>query len=395
MIGVETEVSARFNGKDFTNKYLHYNGNDYPLRPSSGFNPTLSINYGHYTGQSGSSEISRWQVAELIIWNRELSEEEQKQAEEHLAQRYAHSSFKSVISNVIAYQSQALTGTVDGDGVGRAYYDGWYNIYDGEQWGYGDNNWHGPGFGKFVELNDKWYWGRAFTNGSQAGHVSYSNRNGANNTYKWTSPSMSNGTYKLHIISNGGGGGGGRYDGGGGGAGGVAFFYNRDNLDETEFELEIGARGSGGYLWSSNQNGPGGDSTVRWEENGVSKSMSGLGGPEGLDSSSSSVSGGSYIIGDGDGGGPGGASSYSSHYGKKGGKPYEPQTMVGGQNSLSDIAKALGVSYQEGYYWWGSHYVWGNGGSGSRYGVGMDGYARNGYYGGYGYIMVIMDSNPD
>jgi hypothetical protein len=127
----------------------------------------------------------------------------------------------------------------------------------------------------------------------------------------------------------------------------------------------------------------------------VSKSMSGLGGPEGLDSSSSSVSGGSYIIGDGDGGGDGGASSYSSHYGKKGGKPYEPQTMVGGQNSLSDIAKALGVSYQEGYYWWGSHYVWGNGGSGSRYGVGMDGYARNGYYGGYGYIMVIMDSNPD
>ena len=116
---------------------------------------------------------------------------------------------------------------------------------------------------------------------------------------------------------------------------------------------------------------------------------------EGLDNISSSVSGGSYIIGDGDGGGPGGASSNSSHYGKKGGKPYEPQTMVGGQNSLSDIAKALGVSYQEGYYWWGSHYVWGNGGSGSRYGVGMDGYARNGYYGGYGYIMVIMDSNPD
>ena len=72
LVGVETEISARFNGKDFTNNYLHSNGNNYPLRPSSGFNPTLSINYGHYTGESGSSEISRWQVAELIIWNREL-----------------------------------------------------------------------------------------------------------------------------------------------------------------------------------------------------------------------------------------------------------------------------------------------------------------------------------
>ena len=73
------------------------------------------------------SEISRWQVAELIIWDRELSEEEQKQAEEHLAQKYSHSSFKSVITNVIAYQNLAQTGT----------YEGWYNIYDGDQWGYG------------------------------------------------------------------------------------------------------------------------------------------------------------------------------------------------------------------------------------------------------------------
>ena len=53
LVGVETEISARFNGKDFTNNYLHSNGNNYPLRPSSGFNPTLSINYGHYTGESG------------------------------------------------------------------------------------------------------------------------------------------------------------------------------------------------------------------------------------------------------------------------------------------------------------------------------------------------------
>lgn len=207
---------------------------------------------------------------------------------------------------------------------------------------------------------------------------------------------MSNGTYKLHIISNGGGGGGGRGNGGGGGAGGVAFFYNRDNLDETEFELEIGARGSGGYLWGSNQNGPGGDSTVRWEENGVSKSMSGFGGEEGKDGSDAVVSGGSYNIGDGDGGGSGGSSKLNdSHYGRRGGKPYEPLTIVGGQNSLAEISKAFGVQYREGVYWWNSDYIWGNGGAGSRYGVGMDHYARNGYYGGYGYIMVIMDSNPD
>ena len=381
LVGVETEISSRFNGKDFTNKYLHSNGNNYPLRPSSGFNPTLSINYGHYTGQSGS-EFSRWQVAELIIWDRELSEEEQKQAEEHLAQKYSHSSFKSVITNVIAYQSHTQTGT----------YEGWYNIYDGDQWGYGDNNWHGPGFGKFVELNDKWYWGHAFTNGSQAGAVSYSSRNGKNNIHQWTSPSMNNGSYKLHILTNGGGGGGGRSQGSGGGAGGMAFLINRD-LANTEFELEVGARGSWGGLWKSNQNGPGGDSTVRWIENSSNKSMSGYGGNEGRDSSSSSVAGGSYNIGDGDGGGPGGDSSFSSHYGRKGGKPYEPQTIVGGQNSVSDIAKALGVVYKEGIYWWWSDYVWGNGGAGSRYGVGMDGYARDGFYGGYGWIMVIMDSN--
>ncbi len=172
----------------------------------------------------------------------------------------------------------------------------------------------------------------------------------------------------------------------------MAFLINRD-LPNTEFELEVGARGSWGGLWKSNQNGPGGDSTVRWAENGSNKSMSGFGGNEGRDSTSSGVSGGSFNIGDGDGGGPGGDSSYSGHYGRKGGKPYEPQTIVGGQNSISDIAKALGVVYKEGIYWWWSDYVWGNGGAGSRYGVGMDGYARDGFYGGYGWIMLIMDSN--
>ena len=104
------------------------------------------------------------------------------------------------------------------------------------------------GAGKFVELNDYWYWGLAFTNGSQAGHVSYSNRNGANNIHKWVSPSTSNGSYKLHIITNGGGGGGGRSSGSGGGAGGMTFFYNRSNLANTEFEFEVGARGSWGGL---------------------------------------------------------------------------------------------------------------------------------------------------
>ena len=174
----------------------------------------------------------------------------------------------------------------------------------------------------------------------------------------------------------------------------MAFFYNRSNLANTEFEFEVGARGSWGGLWKSNQNGPGGDSTVRWKENGSNKSMSGYGGNEGRDSSSSTVAGGSYNIGNGDGGGPGGSSlSYSSHYGKRGGKPYEPQTVVGGQNKLAEIAKALGVVYKNGTYWWWSDFVWGTGGAGSRYGVGMDRYARDGFYGGYGWVMVIIDSN--
>ena len=238
LIGVETEISSRFNGKDFTKIYTHSNGNTYPLRPDSGFNPTLSINYGEYTGENRTTERSRWQVAELIIWNKELSESEKIEAEEYLAQKYSHGSFKSVTPSLSAFKSLASTGS----------HEGWYGLYDGEQWGFGDNKWNGPGAGKFVELNDYWYWGLAFTNGSQAGHVSYSNRNGANNIHKWVSPSTNNGSYKLHIISNGGGGGGGRANGGGGGAGGMAFFYNRSNLANTEFEFEVGARGSWGRI---------------------------------------------------------------------------------------------------------------------------------------------------
>ena len=59
----------------------------------------------------------------------------------------------------------------------------------------------------------------------------------------------------------------------------------------------------------------------------------------------------------------------------------------------AEIAKALGVVYKNGTYWWWSDFVWGTGGAGSRYGVGMDGYARDGFYGGYGWVMVIIDSN--
>ena len=73
--------------------------------------------------------------------------------------------------------------------------------------------------------------------------------------------------------------------------------------------------------------------------------------------------------------------------------PYEPNVTVGGQNTLSEIAKAYGVSYRIGRYWWWSDYVWGNGGAGSRYGVGMDRYARDGFYGGYGWVLFIMDAN--
>ena len=85
IIGVETEVSSRFNGMDFTNHYQQ-SGTTYPRRPSAGFNPTLTVNYGHYHG----SESSRWQVAELIVWNTELSEAEQIEAEEYLAKIFPY-----------------------------------------------------------------------------------------------------------------------------------------------------------------------------------------------------------------------------------------------------------------------------------------------------------------
>ena len=378
IIGVETEVSSRFNGMDFTNHYQQ-SGTTYPRRPSAGFNPTLTVNYGYYHG----SESSRWQVAELIVWNTELSEVEQIEAEEYLAQKYSHTSFESVKASLNDYKNHFASSVADG----------WYGIYDGAQVGYGDGGWY-TGLGKFFELNDKWYWGYALTNGSQAGAVSYSNRNGANQIRSWKAPSFEHGNYKLHAIVNGGGGGGGRARGSGGGAGGMSYFLNR-SYNQTDFQVEVGARGSWGGLWKSNQNGPGGDSMLSWSISGSNQYMRGYGGYEGVDGCyNCTVSGGGYDGNSKDGGGNGGGSySYSSQYGQQGGMPYEPNVTVGGQNTLSEIAKAYGVSYRIGRYWWWSDYVWGNGGAGSRYGVGMDRYARDGFYGGYGWVLFIMDAN--
>ena len=60
------------------------NTTNYPRTVSNGFDPILTINYGHYTSQSNNNYISKWQVAEMIFYNRELTLEDKKEVESYL-----------------------------------------------------------------------------------------------------------------------------------------------------------------------------------------------------------------------------------------------------------------------------------------------------------------------
>ena len=85
-------------------------GSTYPQSVSGSFNPTLSINFGHYTSQSNSDEISKWQVAEMIFYNRELTLEEKKEVEVYLSTKYGHISFNNIISSLNDYKNLSQTG---------------------------------------------------------------------------------------------------------------------------------------------------------------------------------------------------------------------------------------------------------------------------------------------
>lgn len=395
LIGVETTNSSRFNGMNCDHTYTD-NTTNYPRAVSNGIDPILTINYGHYTSQGNSNEISKWQVAEMIFYNRELTLEEKKEVEFYLSTKYSHISFNNVISSLNDYKNLSQTGL----------YDLWYSIYDGNKYAYSTNGtYYGPYNYLFdiIKSSNYYYaeWNRVNTNGTSVG---YSNRNTNLIYYSIVLP-LSDIQYKVNMVALGGGGGGGRAYGGGGGAGGQAYVINRTQLQNVTISISVGGRGYGGGLWVSNQNSSGGDTTITF--NGTT--MIGYGGFEGRDSTRSTVSGGSYSGGDG-----GGAGGSSINWGCGGACGAAISTVLKNVTLTSqtfwDVLSSAPI-YHPSASWlsWTSVQSgsWGNnppgaGGAGSRLGRSAsaegevpswsnDQWARNGCWGGGGAAVIIIE----
>lgn len=390
LIGIDTESTARYNGLDCTNYYT-FNNVNYPQRPSAGFNPTVSINFGRYTGQTDTGERSRWQILELIFYNKELSISEKIEVENYLALKYGHISFSNVVSSFNNYKNLGITL------VGS--YDRWYHIYNGIKIGYGNSKWFGPGKAgyEFYNVNNFYYFVYNYQNWNVVSPSGYNNRNTnriiLNN---FTLPSSITIQYRVSIIVNGGGGGGGQSYGGGGGGGGQAYISNNTSLLFTSFTVYVGGRGWSGGLWDGNVNTSGGDTELYWNNN--TNYIIGNGGVEGVDSNQYGIAaGGGFSNVGGSGGGNGGNSIAWNYWGggALGGAIPTVTTgiiMTNSSNSLWNVINlSIGVySYNSGY-WWGNS--WGAGGQGSRGGTSGDYYARNGGEGGPGFFIVVIDSN--
>jgi len=251
IIGIETNISSRFNGINCTNNYCNY-GNNYSFPPRIGHCPLVTINYGYVPEVYGGGEIGNWEIAEIIIYDSELTENEQITLENYLAVKYNHFSFKSVVPTISDYKALTTqTGT----------YDLWYNIWDGGQYGYSNLKWYGPGWGNFFNIGTNWYWGYLWANTEVVSNSSYMNRNMQNKSITWTNPC---GATNLYIVAGGGGGGGGGNNGGGGGGGGL-IIINKHNLSKTKFYFSIGGIGRGGYYLDANLNTTsGGDTMVQY-----------------------------------------------------------------------------------------------------------------------------------
>ena len=127
MIGIETQNTARFNGQDCTN-YYEYLDNFYPLRYHD-YNVNLTINYGFKTGDSGdNSEASNWEIAEMIFYNKELSDYEITEIEHYLANKFSHISFSNVVTNLDSFKT-IVTSLND-------LTDMWFYVYDGYKYSY-------------------------------------------------------------------------------------------------------------------------------------------------------------------------------------------------------------------------------------------------------------------
>ena len=251
LIGVETQESSRFNGLECANKYINQNNYSFPQR--SIYSPVISINYGAYTGEYVSSETSDWEIAEIIIYDSELMENELIQLENYLAIKYSHFSFKSVVHTFNQYISLMQVSKTDG----------WHNIWNGGRYIYKTSPteyWYGPGLGTFFTYNNKSYWGYLVTNTDTSYISGYSSRNNLNRIYNITLPENAT---NINLIAGGGGGGGGGNYGAGGGGGGLVYMQNVDI--NRKLYLSIGARGRGGYYQNSDvYTTSGGDTSIQF-----------------------------------------------------------------------------------------------------------------------------------
>lgn len=388
MIGIDTEITARYNGLNATNNYTFQN-NSYPIRPITGFNPTPAINFGTYTGQNNSNETSNWEVMELIFYNRELTLSEQINVENYFSKKYKHISFINIspsFGDFINYCSQQIV-----------LYELFNFVYNGNKWGYTNINviseWYGPGFKNFMfyKKNNRFYWILNIQNGNSNNlNIKYSNggnRNMNNTIYTITIPNNNGINFKVHAVINGAGGGGSIY---GAGGGGQTYFYNSTKLYNKTLTLNIGNIGNSFAVFNTNCSG-GGDTTVSWD----TYSLIGYGGREGDSGTGgiNSVNIPSGMLGGGANGGNGGITA--SYYG--GAIPtitntinlYSDTTLW---SIINDPSIANVYSYNSTWFWAN---VYGAGGMGYRGAVSGDPYSRRGMSGGPGFVIIILDYNDN
>ena len=285
LIGIETQLSSRFNGIDFTTNYVRFDNYSFPS--ITGLSPILTINYGYFTGLLGNtSETSNWDIAELIIYNSELTEDEKVLLENYLAIKYNHFSFKTVVPLISSYKQLPQVAT----------YDEWYNIWNGGQYLYKNLKWYGPGWGSFFTIGSNWYWGYSWLNTNVTSLIGYANRNNRNVIYNWKCPL---GGTNLHLICGGGGGGGGGNYGSGGGGGGLVCLLNVKNLSNTKCYFNIGGAGQGGYYQNTGlYTTSGGDTSLNFiiTSNNIntSNTITAYGGAQGAQGSRAYGLGGNY-----------------------------------------------------------------------------------------------------
>jgi len=276
LIGIETTNSARFNGMNCDNNYT-INTTNYPKTVTSTNNPILTINLD-------PNEKSKWQITEIIFYNRELTDNEKKEVEQYLAIKYGHISFKNVIPSLNDFKNLLQTGI----------YDMWYFIYDGFKYGSDSNsNIYGP-FGKEFKLfksNNNYYSYAYFYNNNSDNISGYNNRNLGSRIFHNIYLSPNNTNYNINMVVLGAGGGGGKNYGGGGSAGGQAYIINQNNITDNILKITNGVIGIGGSLFNNTiENTSGGDAIIEFNNS----KLIGFGGYEGYDNIKTSINGGRY-----------------------------------------------------------------------------------------------------